>query len=134
MLLGILRYPYPLSSRMTSGSARDVVPVGLHVEADDRLVIEWSDGVRHAVTWHVLRKNCPCAGCRMERQKPAPLLPVIKPEQAQPTRARSITPVGRYAYQMDWNDGHNSGIYTFELLRQLGEQAADAEAGNPPRR
>ena len=89
---------------------------------EDRLEISWSDGVRQVIRWGELRRNCPCASCRIERQKPPSLLPVLKPEEAQPVRPRSMEPVGHYAYQIDWNDGHNSGIYTFEFLRQLGEQ------------
>jgi DUF971 family protein len=30
-----------------------------------------------------------------------------------------MTPVGYYAYKITWNDGHDTGIYTLENLRQL---------------
>jgi DUF971 family protein len=96
--------------------------VSLKAEKGDRLVIEWNDSVRQELSWVMLRKNCPCAGCRTEREKPQPLLPIIKLEEAQAPKPRSIEPVGRYAYQFHWNDGHESGIYTFEMLRQLGQQ------------
>ena len=115
---------------MSSGTSPSIYPVGLKVEGGDRLVIEWNDSVRHVLTWATLRKNCPCAGCRTEREKPPPLFPIIKPEEAQPAKPRSIEPVGRYAYQIHWNDGHDSGIYTFEVLRQLGEQAAAEQLGS----
>jgi DUF971 family protein len=98
---------------------RPVHPLQLAVEGDD-LVIVWSDSTRTTLSWATLRKNCPCAGCRAEREKPAPLLPVIKMEEAQPARPKSIDPVGRYAYQIKWADGHDSGIYSFEYLRSLG--------------
>ena len=110
---------------MSQGTTQAIYPVRLQVEDGNRLVIEWSDSVRHVLTWAVLRQNCPCAGCRTEREKPPALFPIIKPEEAQPPRARSIQPVGRYAYQIEWNDGHNSGIYTFEFLRRLGEQTTE---------
>lgn len=110
---------------MSSGSAT-VYPVHLQVEGDDRLMIEWSDGVRHVLTWATLRANCPCAGCRAERDKPAPLLPVIRAEEAQPARPRSMEPVGRYGYQIAWTDGHSSGIFTFEHLRALGSKETPA--------
>ena len=109
---------------MISGTNPSIYPVSLKVEGGDRLVIEWNDSVRHVLTWGTLRKNCPCAGCRTEREKPAPLMPIIKLEEAQPAKPRSIEPVGRYAYQIHWNDGHDSGIYTFEVLRKLGSEAA----------
>jgi DUF971 family protein len=107
-------------------SDRPVHPEKLEIEGGDRLVIEWSDHVRHVLSWAELRKNCPCAVCRVEREKPAPLFPIIKPEEAQPPRPTAIEPVGRYAYQITWNDGHSSGIYTFDVLRQLGDAVAQS--------
>lgn len=100
-------------------------PTALKRQGDDKLLIEWSDGQRRIYTWAELRDACPCAGCRDERSRPKPetLLPVLSPEQAQPPRPTAMKPVGRYAYQIHWNDGHSSGIYTFEYLRQLGEAA-----------
>jgi ATP-binding protein involved in chromosome partitioning len=37
---------------------------------------------------------------------------------------RVISSIGNYAIGIDWNDGHNSGIYSFDYLRSLGEHAA----------
>lgn len=108
---------------MSNVPNKPLFPLSLNVEGGDRLVIEWNDSVRHVLTWATLRKNCPCAGCRTEREKPPPLFPILKPEEAQPPKPRAIDPVGRYAYQIHWNDGHDSGIFTFDVLRQLGEQA-----------
>lgn len=102
------------------------------IQADpEALHIEWQDGVRHKLTWKFLRENCPCATCRDERQKsPVPtdssLLPVISAEEARLLTVRSMTPVGNYAYGIDFTDGHTTGIYRLEYLRQLGEVAAAA--------
>ena len=104
-------------------SGQTIHPTKLEAEGGERLVIEWSDSVRHVLSWGTLRKNCPCAACRVERDKPPPMFPVLKIEEAQPARPTAIEPVGRYAYQITWNDGHSSGIYTFEVLRKLGEQS-----------
>ena len=30
-----------------------------------------------------------------------------------------MKPIGHYAYQIAWNDGHDTGIFTIEHLRQL---------------
>jgi DUF971 family protein len=89
--------------------------------------LRWSDGT---VTHHslaLLRRLCPCATCRTEREKmqaKGPVLRVIKeggpsPESAQ---AESVTPVGRYALNFRWNDGHNTGIYSYEFLQQHAEK------------
>lgn len=93
------------------------------------LTIEWRDGVKHRIPWSLLRKACPCATCRIERQKPAPpedddLLPVISPAEAGPIRGNAMRAVGNYAYGVNFSDGHNTGIYSLDLLRQLGEEVA----------
>ena len=43
------------------------------------------------------------------------------PEDVRPVRIQSV---GRYALSFAWSDGHDSGIYPFDLLRQLGDQLA----------
>ena len=50
----------------------------------------------------------------------APLLRIIKDAGPTPTRAQidKLTPVGRYALTFVWNDGHNTGIYSYDFLRE----------------
>jgi DUF971 family protein len=44
-----------------------------------------------------------------------------------PVRATAMVPLGNYAYHIDFSDGHKTGIYSLELLREIGEsQAGDA--------
>ncbi len=88
----------------------------------EALLIHWSDGVTHRIPWKVLRDRCPCATCRQKRAEPAPVLNILKPEEAGPVRATSMTPIGNYAYQIDFSDGHKTGIYSLELLRELGDE------------
>jgi len=38
-------------------------------------------------------------------------------------RAAGMQPLGNYAYHIDFSDGHNTGIYSLEYLRQLGDEA-----------
>jgi DUF971 family protein len=52
------------------------------------------------------------------------LLPVLSAEEARPLELRGMTPVGNYAYALDFSDGHDTGIFTLELLRELGAPAA----------
>ena len=94
--------------------------------SDTSLTIEWDDGVRHELSWSLLRNACPCATCRDKRDKPpspSELLPVLSPAETVPPKAVEMLPMGNYAYGIHFNDGHNTGIYTFELLRELGGQA-----------
>lgn len=90
----------------------------------EALLTAWSDGATYRILWKTLRERCPCATCRLKRAEPpapAPLFNIIKPEEAQPIRATAMVPMGNYAYQIDFSDGHNSGIYTLDYLREVGE-------------
>lgn len=63
-----------------------------------------------------LRKNCPCAVCLNERKnKPETYIPLISAAQQ---TIRKIEVVGSYAIKIYWGDGHGSGIYTFEKLKE----------------
>ncbi len=104
---------------MSAPGAGPLIPVALGKEGDDRLVIQWNDGHRAVYAWAHLRKACPCAGCREERQQPPDPFHVLKPAELVPLRPLRIDPVGRYAYKITWSDGHDSGIYTLEHLRAL---------------
>ena len=100
----------------------DVVPDGLSRSGETGIEISWSDGSRSSWTVSELRKACPCASCRQERNSPdestdaAPALPVLSAAEAQPLRIEAMQPVGSYAYGITFSDGHSSGIFTFDLL------------------
>lgn len=87
--------------------------------AKQRLTIEWFDGQRGCVELAQLRKHCPCATCRTERsaEQDNPLR-ILKSDPAG-VRVVNARLVGHYAIQFDWSDGHNTGIFQFELLRSL---------------
>lgn len=95
----------------------------------NRLRIEWNDGQKREITLADLRAACPCATCREKRAAPpAPtpgLLPVLSLAEARPLAIAGMKPVGNYAYGIAFSDGHDTGIYTLELLRSLGEPVAE---------
>jgi DUF971 family protein len=99
----------------------DLKPISLKREGDG-LRIEWADGVSSYVSWRTLRKECPCATCNDERSKPANPFRVLSAQEvaAGPPAPLSMKAVGQYAYQIAWNDGHTTGIYTLAALRKLG--------------
>lgn len=94
-------------------------PVALHKEGEDCLAIDWSDGHHSIYPWQHLRKNCTCAGCREERSQPPDPFRILKPSELAPLRPVAVTPVGHYAYKITWSDGHDAGLYTLEVLRDL---------------
>jgi DUF971 family protein len=80
------------------------------------LEVVWADG--HVSRFEVvfLRRACRCAHCVDEWSGQQ----ILKPESVSAdVRPRRIEPVGRYAIHIDWSDGHSSGIYSFDYLRQL---------------
>ena len=83
--------------------------------------ITWSDGKVACYSPRLLRDSCPCAPCREQRAapSPAPLLQVLSAEEILPLAVAGMRPVGQYAYSIAFTDGHDSGIYTLEYLREL---------------
>ncbi|QDV50732.1 gamma-butyrobetaine hydroxylase-like domain-containing protein [Gimesia fumaroli] len=101
----------------------DLTPTELKLIDEKSLLIGWSDGQHRRYTFAELRKSCPCVTCRNERKasEAEPLkLPVLSPVELQPIKVEKMSLAGNYAYRITFNDGHNTGLFTFELLRELG--------------
>ena len=100
------------------------------------VAIDWKDG--HRSTWNFawLRLACPCATCNEEREKTGRKVGVAKAKAAgplvmyeAPPRPLEVTPVGKYAVKFKWNDGHESGIYSWEYLRRMCQCGVCIAAG-----
>jgi DUF971 family protein len=107
---------------MPGSPSQRLLPVALSKEGDDRLVVQWNDGHRSVYTWKHLRDHCPCAGCREEQLRPPEPLHILTEKELNAPkvlRPVELAPVGRYAYKIVWNDGHDTGLYTLENLRAL---------------
>ncbi len=110
--------PTPLDQRKKPTDVR------VHVKTGTGVDITWADGHSSHFDFPYLRDLCPCATCNDERGKkeavagfnlPAsPLLPMYKPK----ARANSATQVGNYAIQIAFSDGHSTGIYSYDYLRE----------------
>ena len=112
----------------------DTQPVEITRHADATILIRWSDGALLRYRPQRLRQGCPCATCREKKRadepaeqdpastgKPSRGLPILSAAEARPLEVTGMRPVGQYAYHIEFSDGHNSGIFPFALLRQLGE-------------
>src|SRR5579862_9640886 len=125
--------PIPIDERKKPASVK------VHVSSGAGVDITWADHHSSHYDFAYLREECPCAMCNDERMKkelgrekdaqlkqehaahataPAlssPLLPMYKPKLA----AKSAHAVGNYALQIDFNDGHTAGIFSFDFLRSI---------------
>ena len=114
----------PVDNRKKPADVRVYVSTGAGVD------ITWADGHTSHYNFDYLRDACPCASCNEERRKKAemeekmgavaggglpPSLPMFKPKP----KARAAHAVGHYALQIDFTDGHSTGIYSFEYLREI---------------
>jgi len=101
--------------------------IKIHVSTGAGVDITWADNHTSHYDFSYLRDECPCATCNekrdQEQQHPAsksapissPVLPMFKPK----IRAQSATQVGNYAVQINFNDGHNTGIFSYDHLRTI---------------
>jgi len=82
------------------------------------LSVLWEDGHRDDFDVRDLRLACRCAHCVEETSGRA----LLDPQSVRPdVTPREVSSVGNYAIRFSWNDGHSTGIYSFEHLRALGE-------------
>lgn len=104
-------------------------PTKIKLQSPSELLIDWDDGTQRRYRVQQLRDECPCATCRELRSQPPAatgLLPILSPGEAKPLTLVDMKPVGHYAYGLVFSDGHQTGIYTIERLRELGEEVSPA--------
>src|SRR5437867_1234741 len=85
----------------------------------NELAIQWSDGTESYLDLELLRRHCPCAACGGE---PDVLGKVSRPAvnySKDSFELVGFNPVGGYALELRWGDGHSTGIYSFQYLRRL---------------
>ncbi|MGE0453085.1 MAG: gamma-butyrobetaine hydroxylase-like domain-containing protein [Vicinamibacteria bacterium] len=91
----------------------DSQPVEIrHEKGARRVVVDWDDGHVSPFPLDYLRSWCPCAGCQGHD-------PVAKYLSLTGQELLQLDLVGNYAVAPTWQDGHNTGLYSFRLLRRL---------------
>ena len=88
------------------------------------LVVVFDDGERHELPFETLRVNSPSA--EVQGHGPGQKVIVTGKESVLINR---VEPVGMYAVRLVFDDGHDSGLYTWKYLRELGRQYAKEKAG-----
>ncbi|MEO8666141.1 MAG: DUF971 domain-containing protein [Ignavibacteria bacterium] len=90
---------------------------------NNSLQITWSDESVSEVSLTELRDKCPCVHCQGETVIFTKYIPVKSPFKAAGFyEIEKIEPVGNYAVQIIWKDKHNTGIYSWELLKEISKE------------
>ena len=96
-----------------------IEPREIKQEGESGLQITWADECVCRYTAAELRRACPCAQCVNEWTGQR----VVKPETvSEELTIADVSIVGRYALNFRWSDAHETGIYSFRYLRELGER------------
>ena len=93
-----------------------VQPVQIIEESDSEVTIKWSDDTESRYTAAQLRRACPCAACVNEWTGEKMLDPASIPDDL---TLNNTSLVGRYALNFQFSDGHETGLYSFQYLRNL---------------
>ncbi len=91
------------------------------LQGEQILELTWADSQPHRLPYRFIRGECPCAVCIDEWTGERILDPASIREDI---KLEGMEPVGNYAVRLGWNDGHSSGLYTWEQLQKLAEKHA----------
>lgn len=83
------------------------------------LELTWSDEAVDCLPFRFLRGRCPCAECVDEFTNVRIVDVDDVPEDVHP---KSMQTSGNYALKIRWSDEHDTGLFTWERLRRLGEE------------
>ncbi|MCC6551354.1 MAG: DUF971 domain-containing protein [Ignavibacteriaceae bacterium] len=96
-------------------------PTKIYIK-DGRINFDFPDGLTRSISIKYLRDECPCAGCKGETILLRTYRPAARgPETPEMYKITGIQPVGSYALQISYKDGHTTGLYTWEYLKTLWE-------------
>lgn len=108
----------------------EITPTRLQLKKDKQLEIDWQDGHKCVYSISYLRSLCPCAQCKMVREgsdphtiapvtAPKPLLTILPGNYAGEITVKHAEMVGNYAIKLVFSDDHETGIYSFDYLREI---------------
>ena len=84
------------------------------------LEVAFEDGARFELPFEYLRTHSPSA--EVKGHGPGQEVLVLGKQNV---GIRAVEPVGQYAVKLVFDDGHDSGLFTWKYLRELGEKQAE---------
>jgi DUF971 family protein len=89
---------------------------------ENKLIIKWNNNEIQEITLQKLRDECPCVNCKGESVIFESYIPIKTPFKPSGFyEIDKIDSVGNYAIQIKWKDGHNTGIYSWDVLRAISK-------------
>jgi DUF971 family protein len=108
-------------------------PTQIDLKKDKGLTLEWPDGHRDFLPIELLRRMSPSAEAKHLREEmaknPLTVLPASAAQARGPLTALDAELVGNYAIRIRFSDGHDTGIYSWQYLRELAARVP-SPAGN----
>ena len=95
-------------------------PSDLAFDDEGALLVRWDDGKESKFAPRWLRARCPCAECVEEWSGKRV---VGEGEVKADVKPQGMNQIGRYAVQIQWSDGHSTGIYSWDYLLKLRNEA-----------
>jgi len=86
------------------------------------LAFRWPSGKESYLSLETLRRHCPCAACCGEPGLTRPISGAEMKLSQESFRLKGMQRVGGYAIQPTWEDGHGTGIYSWEYLRKIEKE------------
>jgi len=95
------------------------LPTQIEPFSPTEIYIAWNNGEKFTVPYLEIRYHCPCAGCVDEHTGQR----TIEKKSIHPDiRAIKVQTIGRYAIQITWSDGHDTGMYHYDRLYELSQK------------
>jgi DUF971 family protein len=118
----IMKQGYDRNVRQAVAVDERYEPAAIDVAKEEGVTITFHDGFVARFDLESLRLACPCAGCRGMRDRGE--APWPRSGSPAPLRIDDAALHGAWGLDIWWNDGHSTGIYPFELLREWAEGRA----------
>ncbi|MCA1685727.1 MAG: DUF971 domain-containing protein [Planctomycetia bacterium] len=96
------------------------VPINIRAHQSEQILeLSWDDGTVARLPYRYLRGECPCAACRNEWTGER----ILDQNSIRHDLAlEGMEGIGNYAVRFGWNDGHSSGLYTWETLGRISRE------------